>query len=127
MLLFLPTLTFLLFLGIRWTSTKRKLLATHSPIFRSFHILVALNTIVTLLRSIVAMIAGSMKPSEAEIIDRTAWIISLAVLMMTEICVIAYGLAGAQLDSKRCVLESLLYLLIYASHFRKTSKVATHL
>jgi len=114
-LLFLPTLTFLLFLGIRWTSTKRKLLATHSPIFRSFHILVALNTIVALLRSIVAMIAGSMKPSEAEIIDRTAWIISLAVLMMTEICVIAYGLAGAQLDSKRSIIRVTLISVVIAS------------
>ena len=100
-LLFLPTLAFLIFLGIRWSSTKRKLLATHSPIFRSFHVLVAGNTLVTLLRSIIAMIAGSFEPSEAETTDRSTWIISLAILMMTEISVITYGLAGAQLDSKK--------------------------
>ena len=33
-LLLLPALFFLVFLGIRWSSTKRKLLATHSLMFR---------------------------------------------------------------------------------------------
>ena len=41
-LLFLPNLAFVIFLAIRWSSTKRKLLATHSPIYRTFHFLVAI-------------------------------------------------------------------------------------
>jgi len=115
-LLFIPSLAFLLFLGIRWKSTKRKLLATHSTIFGSFHFLVALNTIVALLRSIVAMIAdGSVESTKAEIIDRSAWILSLAVFMMTEICVIAYGLAAAQFDSKRSIIRVTLTSVAIAS------------
>ena len=47
------------------------------------------------------MIAGSVERSELEVIDRAGWIISIAVLTMSEISVIAYGFAGAQLDSKR--------------------------
>jgi len=114
-LLFLPNVAFLIFLVIRWSSTKRKLLATHSPIFRSFHILVALNAIVTLLRSVIAMIAGSVERSELEVIDRAGWIISIAVLTMSEISVIAYGFAGAQLDSKRSILRVSLMSGLIAS------------
>lgn len=122
-LLFLPTLAFLIFLGIRWSSTKRKLLATHSPIFRSFHVLVAGNTLVTLFRSIIAMIAGSFEPSEAETTDRSTWIISLAILMMTEISVITYGLAGAQLDSKKSIIRVSMASTAIASIFALISGI----
>lgn len=103
-LLFLPNLTFVLFLAIRWTSTKRKLLATHSPIFRTFHALVAINALVALFRSLIAMIVTGSLPIgdySAQTADKTLWMMAFFTLVMTEIIVLVFGMAGAQMDSKK--------------------------
>lgn len=106
-LLFLPNLAFIGFLIFRWSSTKRKLLATNSPIFRSFHFLVALNSVMVMMRGIVAMMASGAIGAEdhtKEIIDKSLWICTQTVITVTEVCVLAFGLAGTQLDSKRHVV-----------------------
>ena len=103
-LLFLPNLAFVIFLAIRWSSTKRKLLATHSPVYRTFHFLVAINALVALLKGLVAMsVTGAVDRGDpaAEVTDKSLWLALQFLLMMTEICVLVLGIAGAQLDSKR--------------------------
>ena len=103
-LLFLPNLAFVVFLMMRWSSNKRKLLATHSPMFRSFHILVALNAMVTLLRGLITMTASVAIGAEdhtKEIIDKSLWITTQGVIMVSEVCVLAFGFLGTKLDSKR--------------------------
>jgi len=63
------------------------------------------------------MIAGSFEPSTDETVDRSTWIISLATLLMTEISVITYGLAGAQLDSKKSIIRVSSVSIAIASTF----------
>lgn len=120
-LLFLPNLTFVLFLAIRWPSTKRKLLATHSPIFRTFHLLVGLTSGIALIRSIIAMIVAHNVDEglkDAELADKAFWILTTSLFILTEISVLVFGLAGLQLDSKQAIcrvsLVSLLSASIYA-------------
>lgn len=103
-LLLLPALFFLVFLGIRWSSTKRKLLATHSMMFRTFHFLVGSNVALALARSLISMILhGVAEPDKAQVIDKTLWIILQSYMLFTEICVLVFGLCGSQFDSLRYV------------------------
>lgn len=120
-LLFLPNLTFVLFLAIRWSSTKKKLMASHSPIFRTFHMLVGVNAFIAVLRSFLSMIiAGALDKGEnaAEASDKALWITSQALLVMTEMSVLVFGFAGTQLDSKSSILKvssvSVISALLYS-------------
>jgi hypothetical protein len=103
-LLLLPNLTFIIFLAMRWATTKRKLRATNSPIFRAFHFLVAVNAIISVVRGVVSMaVAGSAVRGDhsAEVTDKMLWVLLQFFMLATEMSVLVFGVAGAQLDSRR--------------------------
>ena len=99
-LLLLPALFFLAFLAIRWSSTKRKLLATHSIMFRTFHFLVGTNVALALFRSLVSIILfGTTDPENAQVLDKILWISLQSFMFFTEVSVLIFGLCGGQFDS----------------------------
>ena len=99
-LLLLPALFFMAFLGIRWSSTKRKLLATHSIMFRTFHFLVATNVGLALFRSLASMVLhGTADPENAQVTDKFLWISLQSFMLFTEISVLIFGFCSGQLDS----------------------------
>lgn len=103
-LLLLPALFFVAFLGIRWSSTKRKLLATHSMMFRTFHFLVATNVALALFRSLVSMILfGTTDPETAQVLDKILWISLQSFMLFTEVSVLVFGLCGGQFDSFKSI------------------------
>lgn len=117
-LLLLPALFFLVFLGIRWSSTKRKLLATHSMMFRTFHFLVGSNVALALARSLISMILhGVAEPDKAQVFDKTLWIILQSYMLFTEICVLVFGLCGSQFDSLRSMKKVILVSVLMSLAF----------
>ena len=100
-LLLLPSLAFTLFLAMRWTSTRRKLSSTNSAIFRVFHALVSITTLVALCRAILAMaIAGAASKPEDQA-DKLLWTIMLAVMMATEVSILVFWIGGPSVDSQK--------------------------
>ena len=101
----IPNLAFLIFLALRWTTTRRKLRATNSPIFRAFHFLVGANAILSVLRCCVSMIvAGAAERGNrsAVVTDKMLWILLRCFMLATEMSVLVFGIAGGHLDSRRC-------------------------
>lgn len=116
-LLLLPALFFLVFLGIRWSSTKRKLLATHSMMFRTFHFLVGSNVALALTRSLISMILHSVaEPDKAQVLDKTLWIILQSYMLFTEICVLVFGLCGSN-DSLRSMKKVIVFSVLMSLAF----------
>ena len=109
-LLLLPNLTFLVFLIMRWSANRRKLLATNSLVFRTFHAIVGTVTALSFLRGVISMsIAGAEThgSQNAMIADKICWIILKFVIVMSEIIIIIIGIAGAKIDSQKWVLQRL--------------------
>ena len=103
-LLLLPALFFLAFLGIRWSSTKRKLLATHSVMFRTFHFLVATNVALALFRSLISMVLhGTTDPEKAQAMDKILWIALQSFMLFTEVSILIFGICSGQFDSMKYV------------------------
>ena len=103
-LLLLPALFFLAFLGIRWSSTKRKLLATHSVMFRTFHFLVATNVVLALFRSLISMVLhGTTDPEKAQTLDKILWIALQSFMLFTEVSILVFGFCSGQFYSMKYV------------------------
>lgn len=122
-LLLLPNLTFLVFLIMRWSANRRKLLATNSLVFRTFHAIVGTVTALSFLRGVISMsIAGAEThgSQNAMIADKICWIILKFVIVMSEIIIIIIGIAGAKIDSQKAMkkvfaISSIISLIFHIS------------
>ncbi|CAH0391091.1 unnamed protein product [Bemisia tabaci] len=109
-IILVPNLIFLLFLGFRFNRAILKLRATSSPIFLAFYGLVVLNTVMSVVRCIASMLM-SAAAIEGSYIDIVLWVTVRFFLLSTEMSVVVFGLAFGHLDSR----SSIRYVLLTTS------------
>ncbi|XP_069687462.1 transmembrane protein adipocyte-associated 1 homolog isoform X2 [Periplaneta americana] len=106
-IILVPNLVFLLFLGLRFNRARLKLRATSSPIFLTFYGLVVVNSLISVIRCIVSMTVNA-SAVVGGYVDKGLWITVRFFLLAMELSVVIFGLAFGHLDSRSSIRHVLL-------------------
>jgi len=96
-LILLPNIAFLLFLFFRLPTTRLRLRATSSSLFRSLYSIVFTCSLVSCLRCFIAMIIHMAHPSHA-MANTVIWIIARFVFLTSELSVALLGLTAGSAE-----------------------------
>jgi len=110
-LILIPNLAFLAFLIIRFRQARRRLSETNAPVLSAFHCLVCASTLVSVARSVIAIVScnvGGHAAFNGQAADKVLWVILRACLLATEISVLAFALLSGHLDSKASIRRVVL-------------------
>jgi len=110
-LILIPNLAFLAFLIIRFRAARRRLGETHAPVLSAFHALVCVSTLVSVARSLIAIVScnvGGHAAFNGQAADKVLWVTLRAFLLATEISVLAFALLSGHLDSKASIKRVVL-------------------
>uniref|UniRef100_T1IHL4 Transmembrane protein adipocyte-associated 1 homolog n=1 Tax=Strigamia maritima TaxID=126957 RepID=T1IHL4_STRMM len=115
----IPNLIFMLFLAARFNRARLKLRATGFPTFFTVYTLVIVNTVISVVRCLVAMSVNAAD-SLAEEVDKVLWIAVRFFLLSTELSVIIFCLAFGHLDSSTSIRRVLLFTSLLSLVFSIT-------
>ncbi|XP_033339986.2 uncharacterized protein LOC117228377 isoform X1 [Megalopta genalis] len=115
----IPNLLFLLFIGVRFNRARLKLRATSSPIFLAFYGLVICNIVISVIRCAVSMTVN-VAATVGGRADKVLWVTVRFFLLSTEMSVLIFGLAFGHLDSRSSIRRVLLATSFIALAFTIT-------
>ncbi len=147
LLILIPCATFLCFLLIRLPNARMKLQNSSSlvsclfenvavvgvlvvtvfilvlQIFRAFYFLIWVSTVVGVTRCLVSMVIGIGSSAAGDTADRLLWLLLRFCLLATEMSVLVFGVAGAQLDSRKSIRRVVLVAAIGSFAFSTAQAV----
>jgi len=106
-LILVPNMCFMLFLILKFRSTKAKLSTNSSPIIVTFYSLVIICVFMSVLRCIVSMSVNASSYA-GEATDKVLWVAVRFFLFSMEISVLVFGLAFGHLDTRTSIRRVLL-------------------
>ncbi|XP_031785095.1 transmembrane protein adipocyte-associated 1 homolog [Nasonia vitripennis] len=106
-IILIPNVLFLLFIGVRFNRARLKLRATSSPIYMAFYGLVVCSVVISVVRCIVSMTVDATE-NVGGIVDKVLWVTVRFFLLSTEMSVVIFGLAFGHLDSRSSIRRVLL-------------------
>jgi len=92
LIILIPNLAFLLFLFYKLPSTRLKLRATNSQLFRSIYSIVLTCSLASALRCLLSMMLH-LDSVEHDLANKGVWVTTRFLLLTSELCVVAFGSA----------------------------------
>ena len=102
LLILVPNLAFLLFLFYRLPSSRQRLRATNSQLYKSLYTIVLTCSLVSALRCLLAMMVH-LDSTQHDLANKGFWVISRFILLTAELSVAISGAAFGVMDSKQAV------------------------
>merc|ERR1711936_111478 len=99
LLILIPNLAFLLFLFYKLPSTRLKLRATNSELFRSLYSIVLTCSLASALRCLMSMMLH-LDSVEHDLANKGVWVTTRFLLLTAELSVVAFGCAFGVRESK---------------------------
>merc|ERR1711973_691336 len=92
LIILIPNLAFLLFLFYKLPSTRLKLRATNSQLFRSIYSIVLTCSLASAVRCLLSMMLH-LDSMEHDLANKGVWVTTRFLLLTSELCVVAFGSA----------------------------------